>query len=154
MQEHTHKNSRETTDWQACPHSNRRLSCVCYICTNINIHSEVHPSLTYTSKHKKQTGSWHTSRLHLFTPFIRPRPLASGCVHMQTVDETFSHVFRSTLSSRHLEESFDFLQVHLLPAGQTPVLLSGHLQGFLWEQPCTPSAWSSHSPTNKSCCPR
>lgn len=55
-------------------------------------------------------------------------------------------LFFASSGPKRSEESFGFLQVHLLPAGQTSVLLSAHLQGFLQEQPCTPSAKSSPGP--------
>lgn len=166
MHKHTYKNSRECVEQADRPvpppppltYSWQQNSPVyaTYVQTltewdfqEKSIHSEVHPPtlVSYLHKQTQKTGSVRHKKLeqpltpwpplpHLrLLPSSGPEPRLCPDVNRRG-DKTTS----SQVSSKQLEESFGLLQVHLLPAGQTPVLLSGHLQGFLWEQPCTPSA--------------
>lgn len=95
---------------------------------------------------KAETSLWSPlSHLHQQRP---PPSLISsqilGC--LTTTTKPSCWLFFASSAPKCSEESFGFLQVHLLPAGQPSVLLSAHLQGFLQEQPCTPSAKSSPGP--------
>ena len=103
-------------------------------------HSEVHPptcvSYLYNQNTKMEVNVQQGKRaLLLFTdpssiPSLLPQSLLDPPLHERRTTSCLQVINR-------LEKSFGFLHIHLLPAGQSPVLHPVHVQGFLSEQPHT-----------------
>ena len=87
-------------------------------------------------QHKKQMTGKSAARLSNSPPTPR-----LGCATDVNKEKRRNNILvvleRSSghlLGFRDLEKSFGFLQFHLFPDGQTPIILSGHLQAFLWDE--------------------
>lgn len=98
----------------------------------------MHPSTftTKTSTEGSREGNLQHEKLaHLSSTADHPLPRLYGSSSLFSTVHSYKQNRRLKTSwfSRS-EKSFGFLQVHLLPAGQAAVLLSVHVQAFLWEQ--------------------